>query len=70
MEPDEKARENRARRAAARQGLRLEKNRMRDPRGLGYGTYQLAVAGTSRRQTATRAGLTLDEVEAFLRGTP
>lgn len=33
--------ENRMRRAADRQGLRLEKSRARDPRALDYGTYQL-----------------------------
>jgi hypothetical protein len=33
--------ENRLRRAANRQGLRLEKSRARDPRALTYGTYQL-----------------------------
>ena len=38
---DRKVLENRLRRAADRQGLRLEKSRMRDPRAIGYGTYQL-----------------------------
>lgn len=36
-----KAHENRIRRAADRQGLRLEKSRARDPRSLTYGGYQL-----------------------------
>jgi hypothetical protein len=33
--------ENRMRRAAERQGLRLEKSRARDPNAIDYGTYQL-----------------------------
>ena len=32
--------ENRIRRMAARQGLRLEKSRRRDTRAVGYGTYR------------------------------
>ena len=39
-----KVRENRLRRAAERQGLRLQKSRARDPRALGFGTYQLVDA--------------------------
>lgn len=39
---DRKVLENRLRRAAQRQGLRLEKSPLRDPRALGYGTYRLA----------------------------
>ncbi len=38
---DEKIRENRLRRMAERQGLKLEKCRRRDPRAIGYGTYHL-----------------------------
>jgi hypothetical protein len=33
--------ENRLRRAADRQGLRLEKARVRDPRAIDHGTYRL-----------------------------
>ena len=49
METDQqyKIRENRARRAAARQGLMLRKNPRRDPRAVDYGTYMLADANTS-----------------------
>lgn len=43
----EKVRENRLRRAAERQGLLLQKSRRRDPRALGYGTYQLVDARTN-----------------------
>jgi hypothetical protein len=38
---DRKVLENRLRRAAGRQGLRLEKSRLRDPRAIGYGTFRL-----------------------------
>ena len=37
----DKVRENRLRRMAQRQGLRLEKSRLRDPRAIGYGGYLL-----------------------------
>lgn len=68
----EKVRENRLRRMAARQGLRLEKSRRRDPRALEYGTYQLvdidnntlAAYGGGREGY----GLDLDEIEAALMG--
>ncbi len=40
----EKVRENRLRRMAARQGLQLVKSRRRDPRALDYGTYWLVDA--------------------------
>lgn len=42
MEPTEfKVLENRLRRTAERQGLRLEKSRRRDPRAVDYGRYWL-----------------------------
>jgi hypothetical protein len=41
MDSLQKVRENRLRHAAARQGLRLTRPRIRDPRSLGYGTYLL-----------------------------
>ena len=41
MENAEKARENRLRRKAERQGYEMRKSRLRDPRAIGYGTYQL-----------------------------
>jgi hypothetical protein len=40
----EKVRENRLRRMAARQALQLVKSRRRDPRALDYGTYWLVDA--------------------------
>lgn len=56
MVDTDKVRENRLRRMAARQGLTLQKSRLRDPRAIGYGLYQLG----------DRQGLTLDQVEKQL----
>lgn len=58
----DKARENRLRRAAARQGLTLTKSRRRDPRALDYGKYSLINLNTMASQT----DLTLDAVEELL----
>jgi hypothetical protein len=41
MDAKTKVRENRLRRMASRQGLRLEKSRQRDPMALDYGKYSL-----------------------------
>lgn len=67
MGTDEKVRENRLRRMAERQGLRLVKSRRRDPRAIDYGTYMLVnaeingvVAGTAG---TGRPNFTLDDVE-------
>jgi hypothetical protein len=66
----EKVRENRARRKAARQGLRLEKSRRRDPDATDYGTYQLvwidtnAIAASGGNRGGY--GMHLDEIEASL----
>ena len=57
--------ENRLRRAARRQGLRLEKSRMRDPRGAAYGTYQLVDTRTNTVEcygTPDGYGLTIVEI--------
>lgn len=76
---DVKVRENRLRRAAERQGLRLEKSRRRDPRAYDYGTYYLVQGpppergGTNwkaRTLVSPEQGLTLDEVEAYLTRDP
>jgi hypothetical protein len=64
----EKVREDRLRRAAKRQGLRLIKSRTRDPRALDYGAYWIK---DDRKQVAhgpVPQGFTLDEVERFLTG--
>ena len=41
MDAKTKVRENRLRRMASRQGLRLERSRQRDPMALDYGKYRL-----------------------------
>ena len=65
----EKGRENRLRRMAERQGLRLERSRRHDPRASSYGLYALKTWKT--RQLVSEPGvrddhaLTLDEVEQY-----
>ncbi|WP_336158207.1 hypothetical protein [Amycolatopsis sp. VC5-11] len=74
MDREEKARENRLRRAADRQGLILVKARVRDPRALGYGLYSLIddTAGnrypTAQARQSRYCTLTLDNVEKTLNG--
>ena len=64
---DEKVRENRLRRSAKRQGLRLEKSRRRDPRAYDYGTFLLVdIATNSCVAYAPWGGLNLDEVDEAL----
>ena len=71
-EKPSKVTENRVRRMAGRQRLRLEGSRLRDPYALGYATYRLrdeagaVVAGTAAR--GEDHGLTLDAVESYLKG--
>lgn len=69
---DYKVAENRLRRAAERQGLRLEKSRLRDPRAIGYGTYQLVEersGATVAQADPERAyGLDLCEIARYLYG--
>jgi len=64
----EKVRENRLRRMAARQLLRLEKSRTRDPRAATYNRYRLVdernIVVEGARQYAFDA--TLDLIEHFL----
>ena len=65
----EKVRENRLRRMAERQGLRLEKSRRRDPRAVDYGTYQLVDPATNTLVSYGLGGgygLNLDEIEHAL----
>jgi hypothetical protein len=59
----EKIRENRLRRMADRQGLRLVKSRRRDPRAIGYGTYTLIDLTDN---TTVGDGMTIDDVERAL----
>jgi hypothetical protein len=61
--------ENRLRRAANRQGLRLEKSRARDPRAIGYGTYHLVDVDTNTLASygyQQGYGLNLEDVWRFL----
>ncbi len=61
--------ENRLRRAAQRQGLRLVKSPRRDTRALDYGTYMLVHATTNAVVASgpqSGYGLSLDEVEDAL----
>jgi hypothetical protein len=63
--------ENRLRRAAARQGLRLEKSRARDPRALGHGTYCLIdwrTRGLIAGDAGTGYGLDLADIALYLLG--
>jgi hypothetical protein len=66
----EKVRENRLRRIAERQGLRLVKSRRRDPQAWDYGLWMIVdretkavVAGTG---AAGRPEFTVDDVEVWL----
>ena len=68
----EKIRENRLRRVADRQGLRLEKSRRRDPRAIDYGMYMLVDPSTNTvvygAEGTGRPNLSIDAVEAWLLG--
>jgi len=60
----DKIRENRLRRAAARQGLKLIKSKRRDPRALDYCVWTIINTQTSAVIAGDR--MTIDEVERFL----
>ena len=66
----EKGRENRLRRMAERQGLRLERSRRHDKRAASYGLYALRDWRT--RKLVSEPGvrddhaLTIDQVERYL----
>jgi len=71
MRHPDKTRENRARRAAKRQGLLVHKSMCRDPRAIGYGSYWLSGPDGRPVELSRERGslaLSLDEVEAFLKG--
>jgi hypothetical protein len=73
MESTEKVRENRARRAAIRQGLRLVKSRRRDPRAIDYGEYMIVDVRTNgivAGGTNDWDWLSLEQVEDWLAGKP
>lgn len=69
MDTAEKVRENRIRRMAERQGLRLEKSRRRDTRAHDYGTYHLVDTATNTLASyglSSGYGMSLDEIETAL----
>ena len=61
----ERSREQNLRRAARRQGLVLQKSRVRDPRALDYGKWLVLDA---RGMTVAREMASIDAVEAYLNG--
>lgn len=67
---DDKVRENRLRRIAARRGMHIQKSRRRDPNALDYGLYCITDIYTNGlvHQSAPWGAyaLTLDEVEEEL----
>ena len=68
---DNQVRENRLRRMADRQGLRLEKSRRRDPQALTFGTYRLVDLYTNNLVLGDRErgfGCDLDGLEKYLTG--
>ncbi len=68
----ERSREQRLRRMADRQGLRLVKSARRDPRAIDYGMYMLVDQLTNNVVSGTgalgRASMTMDAVEIYLKG--
>ncbi len=58
----EKVIENKLRRMAERQGLKLRKSRRRDERALDYGTYWLVDLQTNSVEVGGTYGASLDEV--------
>ena len=65
MDAKNKVRENRLRRMASRQGLRLEKSRQRDPMALDYGKYRLVNGPPSHIYVFIGQG-NLDQIEDWL----
>lgn len=62
----DKVRENRARRAADRQGLKLTRSRRRDPRATDYGAYQLVDKATGAVVLGGTATASIEDVETYL----
>lgn len=66
---EHKVRENRLRRAAERQGLKLEKSRRRDPRAIDFGTYRLVDMRTNAvtvHSGPSDYGMSLEDIERAL----
>jgi hypothetical protein len=68
VDEDDRVRENRLRRMARRQGLRLVKSRRRDLFATGYGTYLLVAEVADAPELVD--GLTLDQIEEQLTSRP
>ncbi len=71
MDGKEKVLENRARRMAERQGLRLMKSRRRDPRAYDFGGYMLvdvATSGVVAGNSPLPFSLSLEDALAWLGG--
>jgi hypothetical protein len=70
----DKTRETRLRRAADRQGLRLERSRRRDPRAVDYDRYWLVDLATGDVVVGAspigRPNWSLNQVEAWLASDP
>lgn len=70
--PERKVLENRLRRAADRQGLALEKSRLRDTRAIGFGTFRLVDQQTGELALADESprgfGVGLHDVARYLYG--
>jgi len=64
---EEKVRENRLRRVAERQRLRIVKSRRRDPRAVDYGRFWVYKLG-DELIFGGDTGATVSELEAFLDG--
>jgi hypothetical protein len=63
--------EKRVRRMAARQRMRLEKSRRRDPNAFDYNTYMLIDTDSNGAVLAPQVGgrgYTLNQIETFLKG--
>lgn len=66
---EDKVRENRLRRAAARQGYKLVKSARRDPMALDYNRWWIEdVTDRGRPTVGDAGGMELDDVEAWLAG--
>lgn len=68
---DDKIRENRLRRMAQRQGLKVVKSRRRDPRALDYGGYMIADESTNGVVMGGYPwafSASLDDIEDYLTG--
>lgn len=69
MEQDEKVRENRLRRMADRQGLRIEKSRRRDPRAIDFGLWTVTYKDIDE-SPGDAAPMTLERLERWLEDRP